>query len=101
MKTFFKIFLIVFNSALFIIPQSELEKDFDILKYTLEVDFYNNYSEPFPHSFNGMLEIEFRALNDLNQIRLNATSFSLVINKIEGKDFSYKHSDRHIIYKFQ
>ncbi|MEP0860384.1 MAG: M1 family metallopeptidase [Ignavibacterium sp.] len=92
MKTFFKIFLILFNSAQFIIPQSELEKDFDILKYTLEVDFYNNYSEPFPHSFDGTLEIEFRALNDLNQIKLNASSFSLMINKIEGKDFSYKHS---------
>lgn len=92
MKTLIKVFLIVFTSAQLIIPQSELEKDFDILKYTLEVDFYNNYTEPFPHSFNGMLEIEFKALDDLNQIKLNAASFSLMINKIEGKDFSYKHS---------
>lgn len=92
MKTLIKLFLIGFTSAQLIIPQSELEKDFDILKYTLEVDFYNNYSEPFPHSFNGMLEIEFKALDDLNQIKLNAASFSLMINKIEGKNVSFKHS---------
>lgn len=92
MKTLIKVFLIVFTSAQLIIPQSELEKDFDILKYTLEVDFYNNYSEPFPHSFNGLLEIEFKALDDLNKIKLNAASFSLMVNKIEGKDVSYKHS---------
>lgn len=101
MKTFYKIVFVVISTAQLILSQSELDKDFDILKYTLEVNFYNNYAEPFPHSFIGKLLVEFKALENLNQIRLNASSFSIMINNIEGDDIYYSHSNDTLFINFK
>ncbi|GMU95560.1 M1 family metallopeptidase [Ignavibacterium album] len=100
MKTLYKITFLVIATVHLILPQNELEKDFDIIKYKLDVDLYNNYLPPYPHSFNGILEIEFKTLDDLNQIKLNASSFSIVINKIEGDDISFKHTSDTLFINF-
>ncbi|AFH50439.1 Aminopeptidase N [Ignavibacterium album JCM 16511] len=101
MKFFVQVILIVISAVHLILPQSELEKDFDIIKYTLEADFYNNYLPPFPHSFNGKLEIEFKVLDNLNQIKLNASSFSIMINNVEGDDIDYNHSADTLFINFR
>lgn len=100
MKIFYQIIFFLIVNVHLILPQSESAKQFDILKYTLDVDLFNNYSQPFPHSFNAKLEIEFKALDNLNQIRLDASSFSIAINKIIGRNVSYKHKDDTLFIKF-
>lgn len=101
MKYFYKTFflmLILISSAF---SQFELEKDYDILKYTLELDLYNNYQQPYPHSFDGKIEIEFKALNELNQIKLNASSFAMMIENVSGNELSFNHSSDTLFIKFQ
>lgn len=100
MKNFRIIIFLIFTAAHLLLPQSGLEKDFDILKYTLELDLYDNYLPPYPHSFNGNLEIQFKALDDLNQLKLNASSFSIMIDKIEGDDISFKHTSDTLFINF-
>ena len=91
MKKFHKAIFLFLFSVSFTFPQSELEKDFDILKYNLEVDLFNNYQQPYPHSFDGKLEIEFKALDELTQLKLNASSFSIMINSVSDDDVSFQH----------
>lgn len=91
MKKFHKAIFLFLFSVSFTFPQSELEKDFDILKYNLEVDLFNNYQQPYPHSFDGKLEIEFKALDELTQLKLNASSFSMMINSVSDDDVSFQH----------
>ncbi len=100
MKTFCKIFLLLTVMSQLIFPQSELEKDFDILKYKLEVDLFNNYSQPFSHSFSGNVLVELKALADLNELKLNASSFSIMIDKIEGEEISYEHKSDTLFVNF-
>lgn len=100
MKNFSKIFFVFLIIASLTYSQSESEKDFDILKYTLELDLYNNYLPPYPHSFNGLLDIEFKALGDIKQIKLNASSFSIMIKSITGNNISFEHKSDTLFINF-
>uniref|UniRef100_A0A832G6T6 Aminopeptidase N n=1 Tax=Ignavibacterium album TaxID=591197 RepID=A0A832G6T6_9BACT len=100
MKKFYKaifLFLISISPAF---SQSESEKEFDILKYNLELDLFNNYQQPYPHSFDGKLEIEFKALNELTQLKLNASSFSMMIKDVFGDDVSFQHKSDTLYVQF-
>ena len=100
MKKFHKAIFLFLFSVSFTFPQSELEKDFDILKYNLEVDLFNNYQQPYPHSFDGKLEIEFKALDELTQLKLNASSFSMMINSVSDDDVSFQHKSDTLYVQF-
>ncbi|MCX8104595.1 MAG: M1 family metallopeptidase [Ignavibacterium album] len=100
MKNFSKIFFVFLIITSIIYSQSESEKDFDILKYTLELDLYNNYLPPYPHSFNGLLDIEFKALGDIKQIKLNASSFSIMIKSVTGNNLSFEHKSDTLFINF-
>lgn len=100
MKKFYKSIFLFLLSVSFTFSQSELEKDFDILKYNLELDFFNNYQQPYPHSFDGKLEIEFKALDEAAELKLNASSFSMMINSISGDDVSFQHKSDTLYVQF-
>ncbi|MGQ9798340.1 MAG: M1 family metallopeptidase [Ignavibacterium sp.] len=100
MKKFYKTILMFLFSVSFTFSQSGIEKDFDILKYNLELDLFNNYQQPYPHSFDGKLEIEFKALDELAQLKLNASSFSMMINNVSGDDISFQHKSDTLYVKF-
>lgn len=100
MKKFYKAIFLFLFSVSFTFSQSELEKDFDILKYNLELDLFNNYQQPYPHSFDGKLEIEFKALDEVAQLKLNASSFSMMINNVSGEDISFQHKSDTLYVKF-
>lgn len=100
MKTFSKIFFVFLIITSLTYSQSESEKDFDILKYTLELDLYNNYLPPYPHSFDGLLDIEFKALGDIKQIKLNASSFSMMIKDVSGNNLSFEHRSDTLFINF-
>lgn len=100
MKKFYKAIFLFLFSVSFTFSQSELEKDFDILKYNLELDLFNNYRQPYPHSFDGKLEIEFKALDEVAQLKLNASSFSMMINNVSGDDISFLHKSDTLYVKF-
>lgn len=100
MKKFYKAIFLFLFSVSFTFSQSELEKDFDILKYNLELDLFNNYQQPYPHSFDGKIEIEFKALDEVAQLKLNASSFSMMINNVSGEDISFLHKSDTLYVKF-
>lgn len=100
MKNFYKAIFLFLLSVSFTFSQTELEKDFDILKYNLELDLFNNYQQPYPHSFNGKLEIEFKALDEVAQLKLNASSFSMMINSVSGDDVSFQHKSDTLYVQF-
>ncbi|WP_337873226.1 M1 family metallopeptidase [Ignavibacterium sp.] len=101
MKIFYKTFFLILILLSSSFPQIELIKDFDVLKYNLELDLFNNYQQPYPHSFDGKIEIEFKALNELNQIKLNAASLSIMVKKVLGDELSFNHNLDTLFIKFQ
>ncbi|MBL6950106.1 MAG: T9SS type A sorting domain-containing protein [Bacteroidales bacterium] len=66
---------------------------FDVLKYTLDVDIYDCFSAPYPHSFDATEIIKFKVDSTLNSIVLNANSTSLVINSVSMAGVSFTHTD--------
>ena len=66
---------------------------FDVLKYTLDVDIYDCFSAPYPHSFDATEIIKFKVDSTLNSIVLNANSTSLVINSVSMAGVSFTHAD--------
>ncbi len=76
-----KILLLIFLQFSFLNAQ-EKDKGFDILHYKLNLDLYDCFIEPFPHSFKGFIEIKIKAENDLTEIYLDASNSSITIDSI-------------------
>jgi len=66
---------------------------FDILNYSLEFDFMNNFESPYPQSFDADVIIRFRVDTALNQIKLNAVNSSLDIKAVANAGSSFTHND--------
>ena len=65
---------------------------FDVLKYTLNLNLYNCYTTPYPHSFSGTVTIRFRVDTALNIILLNAVNSSIVIDSVSIAGISFLHT---------
>ncbi len=68
------------------------DKRFDILHYKLNLDLYNCFISPFPQSFNGSAEIKIKAEEEINNIILDANSYSILIDSTSGNIQSFNHS---------
>lgn len=55
---------------------------FDVIQYTLNLDLFNCYSSPYPHSFSGYEIVKFRVDTTLDLIQLNAIGSSLAIDSV-------------------
>ncbi|MFA4851997.1 MAG: M1 family aminopeptidase [Bacteroidales bacterium] len=66
---------------------------FDVLKYTLDLDLYNCYSYPYPHSFYGQEIVRFKINTALNSIQLNAVNMSMDIDSVGMSGISYTHNN--------
>jgi len=64
---------------------------FDIIHYTLELDLYNNYISPYPHSFTGVEIVQIKADSTLNTVTLNAVNSSLEIESVSMAAVSFSH----------
>ena len=71
--------------------QNSPKHSFDVLKYTMNIDLYNCYTNPYPHSFSASLTVNFKVDSTLSFIELNAVNSSLVIDsvKLSGQTFSH------------
>lgn len=67
--------------------------NFDVLNYTLEFDFLNNFVSPYPQTFHAEETITFRVDTTLNHIKLNAVNNSLQINSVGSAGMSFDHSE--------
>jgi aminopeptidase N len=65
---------------------------FDAIKYTLDVDLYNCYSSPYPKSFTGSATLLLKVDTALNNIKLNAENFSLIIDSVRLAGVSFTHA---------
>ena len=70
-------------------PNSPLHS-FDVLKYTLYLNIYNNFLFPYPKSYTATNTITFKVDSALSSIQLNASNFSLIIDSVAlaGKTFT-------------
>ncbi|MFH1161365.1 MAG: M1 family aminopeptidase [bacterium] len=66
---------------------------YNVLNYTLNVNIYNCFFSPFPHSFNATEIIRFKVDSTLNSIILNANSTSLQINSVSLAGISFTHAN--------
>jgi aminopeptidase N len=66
---------------------------FDVLNYTLEFDFMNNFESPYPQTFTADVVITFRIDTALNIIKLNAVNTSLQINAVALAGASFTHTN--------
>jgi aminopeptidase N len=64
---------------------------FDVLNYSLDLDLYHNYTDPYPHNFNAQNKVTFRVDTALTEIRLNADQTSLQINGVGLAGSTFEH----------
>lgn len=65
---------------------------FDVLKYTLSLNLYDNFLSPYPKSFSATNTITLRAESTLTAVQLNAVNSSLTVDSVSlaGKTFSHQ-----------
>ncbi|HSL90466.1 MAG TPA: M1 family metallopeptidase [Ignavibacteriaceae bacterium] len=95
-----KFFLFILLPCNFIIAQQS-EKGFDIIHYKLNLDLYNCFISPFPQSFKGFAEIKIKADKEINNIVLDASSYSIKIDSTSGNIQSFNHSDDKLSLTFR
>ena len=64
---------------------------YDVQKYTLTLDFLDNFDSPFTQVFDGQAVVEFKVDSSLNSIVLNAVQLSLLITQVSGAGISFDH----------
>lgn len=64
---------------------------FDVLNYSLDLDLYHNYTDPYPRNFNAQNKVTFRVDTALTEIRLNADQTSLQINSVGLAGSGFEH----------
>jgi aminopeptidase N len=89
--------IIVYSSLLF---AQRVDKGFDIVHYKLNLDLYNCFISPFPQSFNGIAEIKIKADKEINDIVLDANSYSIEIDSTSDNIQSYNHSGNKLNLSF-
>ena len=72
-------------------PNSPRHK-FDVLKYTIDIDLYDNFAAPYPHDFTATNIVNFKVDTALSEIKLNADDNSLLINSVSMAGVSYNHA---------
>lgn len=65
---------------------------FDVLDYKLELDIYSCFISPYPKSFSALEIITIKADSLINQIKLDASNFSMVIDAVDLAGVSFTHS---------
>lgn len=65
---------------------------FDVLDYKLDLDIYNCFISPYPKSFSALEIITIKADTLLNQIKLDASNYSLAVDAVDLAGVSYTHS---------
>ena len=74
-------------TAMDVLSQNTPFHSFDVLNYTLNLDIYNCFRDPYPKSYSGYEIITFTVDSTLSSIQLNAVNASLGIDTIVGKTF--------------
>lgn len=68
---------------------------FDVLNYKLNLNIYICFKTPYPKSFSAVEQITFKVDSVLNNIKLNATNTSIVVDSIRllnGSALTYTHT---------
>jgi aminopeptidase N len=66
---------------------------FDVLKYTLDLDLYACYINPYPNSFHGSEILRFKIDSALNSVKLNAINTSIVIDSVSMSGSTFSHTN--------
>lgn len=93
------IYFIILNSNLLAQNSKTLtNKNFDVLDYSLSLDLFNCFISLFPHSFKAIEEITLSTEDDVELIKLNASSQSLHIDSVffDADDFTHKNDTLYI-----
>ncbi|MDQ3194091.1 MAG: M1 family metallopeptidase [Bacteroidota bacterium] len=72
---------------------SQSENTFNVLKYEIDIDLYNCFLNPFPHSFRGNVKITIVPVIQTGQINLNADNSSLRIDSVSSPGISFAHAN--------
>ncbi len=68
------------------------DKNIDVLNYSLNFDFSNNFESKRNYTFDGSTTIRIKALNDISSVTLNADNFSLDIKEVSRAGISFSRS---------
>ena len=64
---------------------------FNITNYELEIDLYDNFTNPFPKTYSAVETVTFRVDTALNSINLDAVNSSLEIDSVSLAAISFTH----------
>jgi hypothetical protein len=64
----------------------------DVQKYTLNLDIYNCFLTPYPHSFTAVENIDFQATQSVSAVKLNCGAASITVNSVSGAGISFLNS---------
>lgn len=67
--------------------------NFDVQNYYLDLDLFDCYSSPYSHFFSASETITFKALETIDEIKINASNYSIEIENVGEAGASYVHDD--------
>jgi aminopeptidase N len=70
-----------------------MQHSYDVLKYNLSLDIYDNYKTPYSWAFRSAEVLTFRVDSALSSIRLNAVNTSLQVDSVGFPGSSYTHAN--------
>jgi len=89
---FIQTILLIFISAN-IYSQDLPNNTINVLKYDLDLNFYNCFLKPYPRSFTANEIITVRAETQIGEISLNAVNRSLTIDSVSISGNSFSHQN--------
>ncbi|MBS1492393.1 MAG: M1 family metallopeptidase [Bacteroidetes bacterium] len=72
------------------------DKNIDVLNYSIDVDFTNNFKPQRSYVFTGNVKIKVKALEDINSLVLNANNASLKIENVSTAATSFTHEKNEV-----
>ena len=83
------IFLILLPSVIF--SQTPEERNYNVLSYDLDLNFYNCFQKPYTRAFSGASSISVMAKSRTDQINLDAVNSSLIIDSVSVSGILFTH----------
>lgn len=94
------ILLIFISGAQLLLSQDVPQCTCSVIKYKLDLNIYDCFRKPYPHSFTGVNSMTIKADTLMDKLDLNAESYSLKIDSVSPLGLSFSHKWNTLTIKF-
>ena len=91
MKKILYLITMIFSFSINLNAQDNSERQFNVISYSLDLNLYNCFIEPYPSSYSATEKITIMAETSIGQVSLDAFGGSLIIDSVGLNGTSFSH----------